>query len=231
MHWQNLLLKLLNNRKTELVPYLKAFYTAAFNKGLKINTLANGIYQAQKNNCTIYFSFENQSNELHAGYVFNKLWIENKPELLASVLNYHLQGAKRLYARNCSVKRISKAESIAFFNKHHFLGGLPGAYPMALFYKNECRAVALFSKGRRMKQVQNPYHSYELLRFANHQDFHISGGLSKLVQAFKNFKKTGDIMTYVDQRYYSGKSYVKIGFKTVPSKISSNLKLVYVCSV
>ena len=48
---------------------------------------------------------------------------------------------------------------------------------------------------------------------------------------FKNFKKPGDIMTYVDQRYYSGKSYVKIGFKTVPSKISSNLKLVYVCSV
>jgi len=87
------------------------------------------------------------------------------------------------------------------------------AYNYGLFHNEELLAVGSFSKGRKMRRLQESQRSYELIRFCCKSGFTVTGGLSKLLNHFILEKRAGDIMTYVDQHWSEGDAFVKAGFK------------------
>lgn len=208
------------------VPVLEALKTAFEAKNLNLICIGNDLYSVYCPSGSLQFTTDVSACNPAELLYFEASWMHEKPELIAAAVAYKLNLCRRIFARKCSVKRMGNAEAIAFLNQHHFLGGLKSAYPFGLFYNTTCVAVALFSKGRKMNRLPAALRSYELLRYASHKDVQISGGLSKLLHHFTALKNPGDIMTYVDTRYFSGKAFKALGFKEYPSAITHNLKLV-----
>ncbi len=137
----------------------------------------------------------------------------SQPEKVGAIIQSKLGLNKRAFARNCEVKKLNKEEAKQFLEAYHLMNSTQSAFNYGLYHKGELLAVASFSKGRKMRRLQNDLRSFELIRFCCKKGHTITGGLSKLLKHFVNEKKAGDIMTYVDQQWSEGDSFVKAGFK------------------
>lgn len=122
---------------------------------------------------------------------------------------------KRIYARDTVVARIDKRVSMEFQGDHHLQSALPGKYRYGLYYKGDLVSIAVFSGGRKMNNTPLDYRSFELLRFCHKRPYIVIGGLSKLIKAFNNDFKPGDIMTYADLDWCQDSSLEKIGFEPI----------------
>ncbi|WP_140936971.1 hypothetical protein [Sphingobacterium lumbrici] len=121
----------------------------------------------------------------------------------------------RIYARDTVVARIDKRVSMEFQEDHHLQSALPGKYRYGLYYKGDLVSIAVFSGGRKMNDTPLDYRSFELLRFCHKRPYIVIGGLSKLIKAFSNNFKPGDIMTYADLDWCQDSSLEKIGFEPI----------------
>jgi hypothetical protein len=63
-----------------------------------------------------------------------------------------------------------------------------------------------------MNRLQSGSQSFELIRFCCKSGVTVTGGLSKLMSHFCEYKKAGDIMTYIDKQFSNGDSFIKAGF-------------------
>jgi hypothetical protein len=137
----------------------------------------------------------------------------NHPQKIAAIIHTKLGLNRRVFARNCELKKIPKELSENFLDEFHIMGSTQSAWNYGLFYKSELLAVASFSKGRKMNRLPSDKRSYELIRFCSRNGVTVTGGLSKIVRHFCTEKKAGDVMTYVDKQFSSGESFVKAGFE------------------
>lgn len=154
-------------------------------------------------------STSNQESALSISLDFLVLYPEKVEGLICSKLGLN----QSIFARKCSIQKISKEEAAKFLTQYHLFGSTQSAFNYGLIYDTELIAVATFSKGRKMHRLQTHERSYELIRFCCKNGISVSGGLSKLVKHFVNEKKAGDVMTYVDKQLSDGKSFLKAGFK------------------
>jgi hypothetical protein len=137
----------------------------------------------------------------------------NKKEIVLSRFDSLMGTTKRIHGRQTIVKRIDKKTADVFLNTHHLIGSANAKYKYGLFYKNILVAVASFSGGRTMTRSVKPYRSYEMISFANAMGVTVTGGLSKLLNAFSEEVRPDDIMTYIDRDWSDGSSYKRLGFK------------------
>ena len=119
---------------------------------------------------------------------------------------------QRIYARNTVVARIDKRITQEFIQEYHLNEALSGKYRYGLYYKGELVSVAVFSGGRVMRDIDDQYRSFELLRFCHKADYSVIGGLSKLLKAFIADFKPNDIMTYADRDWTQESSLATIDF-------------------
>ena len=151
-----------------------------------------------------------------------------KEKQLLFMLQSKLQLNKRVFARNCVVKKITAAEAKTFIDQYHMMGYAKAAYHIGLFLKEELIAVASFSAGRKMNRLEAHQRSFELIHFCSKEGITITAGLSKILAFFVQEKHPGDIMTYIDKQFSDGTSYIKCGFKihseTAPTKFLINKK-------
>jgi len=124
-----------------------------------------------------------------------------------------LQMNKKIFARNCQIKKIDKTNADYFLDAYHFLNGVKGPFNYGLFFKEELLCVASFSKGRKMNRLSEQERSFELMRFCNKGGITVVGGLTKLIKHFCDEKKAGDVMTYIDKQIGNGKAFINVGFK------------------
>jgi hypothetical protein len=139
-------------------------------------------------------------------------YYRHKPLLIQARINALLGKRKRIHARQTQAVRIDKPTASVFLNQHHLQGDTTAYYKFALMAAGEAVAVATFSKARTLKNVLQPYKSYELVRFANRTGTTVAGGLSKLITAFIKTTQAPHVMTYADRDWGYGKGYEKIGF-------------------
>jgi len=140
-------------------------------------------------------------------------YLIREPEKVGAIIQSKLGLNKRLFARHCEVKRLTKNEANQFLEAYHLMNSTQSVSNYGLFHKGELLAVASFSNGRKMNRLPATQRSFELIRFCCKKGHTITGGLSKLLNHFINDKKAGDIMTYVDQNWSEGEAFVKAGFK------------------
>lgn len=135
------------------------------------------------------------------------------PLLVIARLEAMIGMRKRIHARATEIARMDKSQMDFFLNQHHLQHSVNAYYKYGLLFKNECVAMATFSKGRIMNDGSAPYRSYELIRYASLTGVIVTGGLGKLITHFINEKQPAHLMTYVDRDWGSGAGYVKLGFK------------------
>lgn len=146
-----------------------------------------------------------------------------------------------VFARNCSVKKLSVSQAKDFFDANHRMAYCTCRHRYGLFVerstgKREAAlpagtlvAAAGFSGARNMTERGGNPRSFEWIRYASLKGYRVVGGMGKLMQAFVDDLHPDDIMTYVRSQESDGDAFRALGFDlegefTKESWGSANLK-------
>lgn len=115
------------------------------------------------------------------------------------------KSTKRIYARQCVVKKINNTTAKQFTHEYHIQGHVATKLYYGLYHQDELIAVMTFGVPRYNKKYQ-----YELVRYC--AKYAIPGAASKLLKHFVNENDPESIVSYSDNCWGSGNLYQKIGF-------------------
>lgn len=137
------------------------------------------------------------------GYRCLNIWDwDDKDKIIKS-----LKSRKKLFARNCKVRKIEQSYIDDFLNTYHFQNTCKGQqYCYGLFQDDLLVQVMTFGKSR-----YNHNYEFELLRLCTRNDFYIVGGAEKLFKHFVDDINPDSIISYCDNSKFSGEVYERIG--------------------
>ena len=138
--------------------------------------------------------------------------IENKLDIIESMILNSCGKSAKIYARKCTIKQISNKESINFLNFNHLQGPINSKFSYGLFYNSEMVSVMTFSEFRIYNGRSKEDGSYELLRFCNKIGLSVMGAASRLLKYFIKSVTPKKIITYANRRWSEGDLYKKLGF-------------------
>lgn len=144
---------------------------------------------------------------IHLLHVWETEWW-NTPEIVKSIIKTKLGlFDKKIGARKCIIKNISSDESKVFLTSNHIQGYAAASIRLGLFYEDELVAHLAIGKNRFRPNT------YEIVRFASKLNTSVQGGLTKLwKEALTQLPDHFTALSYVDRRYFEGKSNEQIGF-------------------
>lgn len=137
--------------------------------------------------------------------IFEDEWDDRKEICKSRIKNILGKTKFRIYARECSIVRVSKEEAKQFLDKTHIQGRCN--FDIALSLVKDAKLISVMC----FKQHHNKKYNWELVRFSSDLDTTCVGGASKLLKSFCNQYK-GIIVSFADMRWSSGNVYEKIGF-------------------
>ena len=140
-------------------------------------------------------------------HIWDNEWYEKK-EVVKSIIKSKLGLLTKIGARQCVLKGVSSEDSKIFLNENHIQGYAPASIRYGLYYKDELVCFIAIAKNR------FKINTYEIVRFVNKIGIQVMGGLSKLWKEVKKVLPQDYILvSYVDLRYFIGKSNEILGLK------------------
>lgn len=123
-------------------------------------------------------------------------------------IKYLIKDKETLYARNLTLKEVSKDECDNFLNNNHLQNTCKGQDIRLGLYKDD-KLVQLMTFGtpRYNKKFQ-----YELLRLCTDKDYKVVGGSNKLFKYFIDSYNPLSIISYCDNGKFSGDVYKSLNF-------------------
>jgi hypothetical protein len=141
-------------------------------------------------------------------HIFEDEW-RDKKEIVKSILSSAFSIYDRsIGARECEIREVSHDDSSKFLDENHIQGADNSAYRYGLYFKDELVALMTFGKTRFSKSG-----IWEMYRFCNKIDCHVSGGASKLFTHFTKTHSPKAVVSYSDRRYFTGELYLQLGFQ------------------
>ena len=195
---------ILNDRNI-ISPYEIDIYIPEKKLGIEFN----GLYWHSENKFYHFNKFKLAKEKgIKLIQIFEDEW-NFKKEIVKSILRFNLNKVEnKIYARKCEIKEINSKLARNFFNENHLQGYITSKVKIGLFYDDKLIEAILFSKPRFNKNFE-----WEITRFANLNNYIIIGGFPKLLKYFENKYRPKSIISYADLRYFTGKIYLKNGFK------------------
>lgn len=143
--------------------------------------------------------------------IFEDEW-NKKQEIVKSRIKHSLKlnTANKIYARKCTVKKITNKEAKLFFDANHIQGHRGANVYIGLFDNNVMVSSMSFAKSRYDKNSQ-----WEMIRFSSLLNYNIVGAGSKLFSFFIKYYSPETIISYSDNRWGDGSFYKKLGFKFI----------------
>lgn len=108
---------------------------------------------------------------------------------------------------DCHIERVSGLEVGPFYNAHHYIGSCSARIHYGVFYGGSFVAAASFSRPTRQSS-----HSWELVRMASDPSFRVRGIWSKILGIFLKEESPSSIVSFSDNRLFTGGVYERIGF-------------------
>lgn len=140
-----------------------------------------------------------------------------------------MDGLKRIYARNCEVRRIDRTVAEPFLQSFHRLGYTRCRHLYGLYVTRgediplgTLVAVAGFSSPRIWRKGERDIRSCEWVRYASMEGIGVDGGMGKLLKAFIEDVRPDDVMSYADASWSDGDVYRKLGFSQEEDKVFPN---------
>ncbi len=140
--------------------------------------------------------------------------IEEKREIVLSMIKNKLGVSSRIYARKCQIRSINNNEAIIFLRNNHIQGPVNSKFSYGLFHNKELVSVMTFGELRLNLGSKKENGTYELLRFCNKINTTVVGAASKLMNKFISEISPNKIISYANLRWSKGNLYRKIGFTT-----------------
>lgn len=138
--------------------------------------------------------------------------INNRIDVIESIIKNALGFSERVYARRCEVQEIDRETGSEFLDRCHLNGDRVASKYIGLIHNGELISVMSFSKNR----FERGEGKFELIRFASELGFSVIGGGSKLINHFlKTTPECVELMSYSDIMLGGGDSYLKMGFEEV----------------
>jgi len=208
---------------------------------LPVEITAMTLEEAEKQSDNLKSAIEGivRSSGCHPVVITEDRWTAQH-EMTGKRLLAHLETFFPIYARNCEVRRIEKAEAEAFLKENHSYGDAVCRYRYGLFLKRHTGqrgagstgnaddltakslheiippgtmvAVAEFSNARKWQKGDKVIRSYEWTRYASLPDVRINGGMGKMLKHFIKEVQPDDIMSYADLEWSEGRVYERLGF-------------------
>lgn len=117
---------------------------------------------------------------------------------------------RKIYARKCKIKAITKQEANDFLALWHYQGYSNASdIQYGLFLGDELLSVMTFGKKR--FKGSSDLGKFELYRYASKVGVSITGGGSKLIERFERDHNPKQIFSYSDNNLFSGNMYKQIG--------------------
>lgn len=129
--------------------------------------------------------------------------INNKIDIIESMLRTAFNLNEKIYARKCIIKEVDHKTANLFINSNHMQGNTNAKIYRGLFYKDQLVSIISISKPRFNKD-----YDYEIIRFCSLKGYSIIGGFSKLLSEFKDKK----LISYANMRWSNGNVYEKNDF-------------------
>lgn len=182
-----------------------------FEVDLLVDKLAieiDGIYWHSENRKpNIKITNKNKLKNLRqAGFTLNAFYedeVNNKPDLVKSMLASKLGLTKKIGARKTIIKKVEVKDRKNFFNKNHIENDVPAREAYGLYIGNELMCCISIRSNNKLKRD-------EIARFATKQGVTIVGGLSKLIKHLNR-----PLASYSNNRFGSGNAYKACGFSLV----------------
>ena len=154
-----------------------------------------------------------EKNGIHLIHIFEDEWIYKQDICKSRLKNLIHKNEKRVFARKCTIKRITSKEINNFCNTNHIQGSINSKINYGLFYDTELVSVMSFSPLRKNLGSTKKESVFEMLRFCNKLGYSVIGGASKLLNQFIKDYNPIEIVSYADRRWSQGDLYEKIGFE------------------
>lgn len=142
--------------------------------------------------------------------VYEDEWM-NRRSVIESILKNKLNvrtNCLNLRPSQCEIKRIPYEDSSSFYESYHYIGKTKSHATYGVFYGDVLVACTSFGKPTRQSK-----HSWELTRMASHPDYRVHGIWSKVMSRFILEFNPDSIVSFSDNRLFSGKVYEKIGYQ------------------
>ena len=121
---------------------------------------------------------------------------------------------KRIYARDCKLKDVSKQIVNKFLNNYHLQGKCNGQkICYGLYYDDQLIQIMTFGKPR-----YNKNYEWELLRLCTHKDYKVVGGSERLWKHFLREQNPTNVISYCDDSKFSGEVYERLGMELIDNK-------------
>ena len=176
----------------------------------KIGIEVNGLYWHDEHTKSRSYHQKKSLQAQKQGIFVMHFWdyeVNEKPDLVTSMMKNALGKSTRVYARNTKVREISSASANQFLEANHIQGKCKSKIKYGLFLGDELLSVMTFDKPR----FDSKY-DWELIRFATKLGHSVVGGASKLLKAFEVSYNPASILSYANFRISKGNVYETLGF-------------------
>jgi len=153
------------------------------------------------------------------GFRLLHIWedhLQNRPDLIKSIILSKLgKYQTRIFARKCSIIKVSSAKSAEFMEANHLYGSISANSHIGLVFNNELIAVASFGKLRKSVGHKSADRSWELYRFASKIGTQVIGGASRILAKFIEENNPHQIISFAMRDLSTGILYKQLGFTKV----------------
>ena len=152
-------------------------------------------------------------------HIFEHEWLdEDKKIKIINLLKNKIDNSKliRIYARNCIVKQVDKAEEREFINKYHIQNYTESRVAYGLYFKDKLVSIMTFGIPRFGNTSE-----WELIRYCTSSNVAIVGGHDKIFKHFIKCHNPKSIVSYCDISKFKGSVYTKLGFNSTISDLTS----------
>ena len=178
----------------------------------KVGIEVNGIYWHSDKHRPELYHYKKSLQAKREGIQLLHFWdyeIQEKFDLVCSMIRAKIGKNKRIGARETYVKEISNAQANGFLEKSHLQGKCFAKVCLGLFMGDETLvSVMTFGKPRFNKKFE-----WELIRFASLPNYSVSGAASKLMHHFVIRYSPESMLSYANLRFSQGNLYKTLGFE------------------
>lgn len=161
-------------------------------------------------------------------HVFEDEWIFKK-DIVKSIIKSKLNLVDRkVFGRKCVIKEIIPEVSKLFLDTNHVQGNVNAKIKLGLYYNDELVSIMTFGSLRVSLGETNKVDYYEMYRFANKINTTVIGAFSKLLKYFITTYTPKSILSFSDNRYFTGDIYKNNGFIFTPIEGSSDTNYFYI---
>lgn len=188
---------------------VKNYYSDLYLPDYKIIIETDGLYwHSEAVQPDYLYHVKKRQAYIDAGYTplfFREDEIENKFEIVKSIILNKLGKSQKIGARQCEIKEIDRGIGYNFICANHLMGATMQGRYFGLMYSGEL--ICLLCILRRQGD------EYEISRFCPKIGYQIVGGFSKLIKFAQQHISMKKLITFIDLRYGTGDYLTNLGFK------------------